>query len=166
MKKVFALLTAITIGLSSFAGTEPKEVKGYLSQQSSYDLSFNKIVVADDIDLVIYENATTNIQFDGSKENIAKVEWKIKKGTLYLSSKSGSLKGKVIVTIDVASLREITLSGISSVRSLGYLNSPELNVYIKGGCFAAIRNTGSINVVNTDETEMNVIERKGIVSVR
>lgn len=166
MKKLIVLFTALTFGLSSFAGDGPEEVKGYRTQQFSYDLSFSKIVVEDNIDLVIYENATSNIQFDGSKEDIANVEWKVKKGVLYLGSKKGHFKNKVIVTIDASKLEEITLLGQSNVRSLGNLDTPELNVYIKAGCFAAIRNTGTINIVNTDETEMNVIQKAGNVSVR
>ncbi|MFT3908510.1 MAG: DUF2807 domain-containing protein [Ferruginibacter sp.] len=166
MKKLLTVLTVLTIGLSSFASAGPEESFRYTSQKFNYNLTFDKIVVSDDIDLVIYENATTNIQFDGSKENIANVTWKVKKGVLYISSKTGSLKGKVIVTIDVAKLAEITLEGRSSVRSLGNLDTPELNVYIKDGCFAAIRNTGSINIINIDESEMNVIQKKGNVTVR
>jgi hypothetical protein len=164
MKKLIVLLTVFSFGFSSFAG--PGEFKGYRSEQFSYGLTFSKIVVEDNIDLVLYENATTNIQFDGSKEDIANIEWKVKKGVLYLSSKNGHLKNKVIVTIDVTALSEIILQGQSSVRSLGNLDSPELNVFMKGGCFAAIRNTGTINVFNTDGTEMNVIKRNGDVYVR
>ena len=164
MKKLIALLILFSFGLTAFAG--PEEFKGYRSEQFSYGLTFSKIVVEDNIDLVLYENSTTNIQFDGNQEDIANIEWKVKKGVLYLSSKNGQLKNKVIVTIDVAALSEITLQGQSSVRSLGNLNSPELNVFMKGGCFAAIRNTGAINVINTEDTEMNVLEKIGKVYVK
>ncbi len=163
MKKLIAFIAVFTLGLSAFAGTE---LKGYQSEKFSYGLSFNKIVVEDNIDLVIYENSTTNIQFDGTKADIANVEWKVKKGVLYLSSKKGHFKNKVIVTIDVAKLYEVTLLGQSSIRSLGNLDTPELNVYLRAGCFAAIRNTGSINIVNTDDSEMNVMQKTGDVSVR
>lgn len=166
MKKLIALFSLFTIVLSAFAGTGPDDLKAYRSQQFSYKLSFNKIVVADNIDLVLYENSTSNIQFDGNKEDIANVQWEIRKGILYLSSRKGAFKNKVIVTIDVAGLEEITMEGQSNVRSLGNLDTPELNIYMKGGCFAAIRNTGTINVVNMDETEMNVIQKIGNVSVR
>ncbi|MEO6670047.1 MAG: DUF2807 domain-containing protein [Ferruginibacter sp.] len=164
MKKLIVLITVFSLGLSAFAS--PKDFKGYRSEKFSYGLAFSKIVVEDNIDLVLYENATTNIQFDGNQKDIASIEWKVKKGVLYISSKNGPLKNKVIVTIDVAALSDITLEGQSSVRSLGNLNSPELNVFMKGGCFAAIRNTGAINVINTDDTDMNVIEMTGNVDVR
>jgi hypothetical protein len=166
MKKLITLVAFFSVtGLSAFAGTAPTEVKSYKSQNFNYGLSFSKIVVEDDIDLVIYENASTNIQFDGKKEDIANVEWKVKNGTLYIKSRNGSLKNKVIVTIDVAGLSEISLEGHSSVRSLGNLNSPKLNVFMKSGCFVSIKNYGAIAIINTDDTEMNFIERSGDISV-
>ncbi len=166
MKKLIVLLTVFTIaGLSAFAtGGESTDVKNYYSQYFAYKLSFNKIVVADDIDLVIYENSTTNIQFDGTKENIEKVDWKVKNGTLYIKSKSGSLKSKVIVTLDVTNLDEISIEGQSSVRSLGNLNSPKLDVYMKSGSFVAIRNYGTINIISED-AEISVLERSGDISI-
>ncbi|MBS1741878.1 MAG: DUF2807 domain-containing protein [Bacteroidetes bacterium] len=166
MKNLITLFYLLTAGLASFAGNNPEELKIYRTQQFSYAINFNKIVVKDNIDLVIYENASTNIQFDGNKEDIDNVEWKIKNGVLIIGTKKGHIKNKVIVTIDVAKLTEITLEGQSVIRSLGNLDTPELTVYMKAGCVAAIRNTGTINIINTDETEMNVIQRTGNVTVR
>ncbi len=166
MKKLIALFAAIILTGSLSVFAEPTEIKGYFSKQSSYELTFTKIVIQDDIDLVIYENATSNIQFDGSTENIAKVEWKIKKGVLYINSKRGSLKNKVMVTIDVKKLSEISIEGNSSVRSLGVLNSNELNVYVKSQSYVALRSTGSINIINTSDSEMDVKEQIGKVTIR
>ncbi len=167
MKNLITATLFSVISLGAFAGENPADVKAksYRSQHFNYGLSFTKIVVEDDIDLVIYENASTNLQFDGKKEDIAKIEWKVKNGTLYLRSKGGSMKNKVIATIDVAALTEIALQGESSVRTLGELSSPKLNVYLKGGCFISIKNYGEVNIINTEDVEMNVTQRSGNVSI-
>lgn len=166
MKNLKSLLTALMIAGSLTAFSSPIETKVYRSITANYDLSFTKIVVEDGIDLVVYENATSNMQFDGKKEDIAKVDWKVKNGVLYLRSKRGSLKNKVLVTLDVSDLKSISINGNSMVRSLGILSTPQLDVYMKGECFVAIRNLGDINVINTDETEMDVRESSGNLSIR
>lgn len=166
MKKLTGLFTAVLIAASLTAFSTPIETKAYKTTVSNYDLSFTKIVVEDGIDLVVYENATSNMQFDGKKEDIAKVDWKVKNGVLYLKSKRGSLKNKVLVTLDVTDLQSITINGSSMVRSLGILSTPHLDVYMKGECFVAIRNLGDINVINTDDAEMDVRESSGNLSIR
>ena len=166
MKKLTGLFTALMIATSLMAFSTPIETKIYKSIVSNYDLSFSKIVVEDGIDLVVYENATSNMQFDGKKEDIAKVDWKIKNGVLYLKSKRGSLKNKVLVTLDVTGLQSISINGSSMVRSIGILSAPHLDVYMKGDCFVAIRNLGDINLINTDDAEIDIRESSGNLSIR
>lgn len=165
MKKLIVLITIFSLaGVTAFAYPN-SDVKTYYSKQFNHGISFNKIVVADDIDLVVYENATSNIQFDGTDENVAKVDWKIKNGVLYLKSKQGSLKNKVLVTLDVRELKEIVIEGKSNVRSLGNLNSPNLSVVMREDCFVAIRNYGAIRIIRANDIDVDVLEKEGRITI-
>ncbi len=165
MKKLIAVFTALlfTAGSATFASTEG--TKKYNTEQSSYSESFTKIVIEDDIDVVLYENGTTNIQFDGNARNISRIEWVVKKGVLYLRSKNGSLKDKVLVTIDVNALENIVIEGDSKVRSLGILSSEELNVHLSTSSYVAIRSLGKINISNSEGTELVVKKHVGKISI-
>jgi Putative auto-transporter adhesin, head GIN domain len=156
MKKVFAMAAAIilTTGITAFAAHN--DAVKTSSQKTSYQLSFAKLQVENDIDIMLVENPEKSIEFTGDDADIAKVDWKIKDGVLIIKSKEGSLKGKVKLVVNVSRLKEIAVMGESVVRSDGELNSNVLKIYIDGGSFISVRNKGVINVVNEDGTELEV----------
>ena len=166
MKKLTVIFSIIALALTTQSFANSTSVEAYRSVQVTRTQAFNKIVVEDDIDLVIYENKTENMQFDGNKTDIAKVEWKIRNGVLYIRSKQGSLRNKVLVTLDVTNLTKIEIVGNSNVRSLGALNSPLLQVYISGESHLSIRNQGGIDVINATGGEMDVQEQIGDIVIR
>ena len=163
MKKIIAVAAAIilTTGITAFAAE--KKLDNPASQKTNYQLSFTRIVVENDIDILLVENPEKSIEFTGADADIAKVDWKIKNGALYIKSKKGSLKGKVKLVINVSHLKEIAVRGESEVRSEGELNSSSLKIYLEGSCFVSVRNTGNINVVNEDGTELDVHKVAGDV---
>ena len=65
-----------------------------VNQKTNYQLSFTRMVIENDIDILLVENPEKSIEFTGTDADIAKVEWKIKNGVLHIKSKKGSLKGK------------------------------------------------------------------------
>ena len=156
MKKIFPMVTTIilTAGITaSAAGTGHEKIA---SQKTSYQLSFAKLQVCDDIDIMLVETPEKSLEFNGTDADIAKVDWKIKDGVLYIKSKAGSLKGKVKLTVNVSHLKEIAIKGDSEVRSDGELSSASLKIYLDGSSFISVRNRGMINVVNEDGTELEV----------
>jgi hypothetical protein len=156
MKKIFAMAAAIlfTAGISAFAsGSNPGQVP---VKQFDYQLSFDRVVIEDDIDLVLEENTNKFLTVNGNDKDIEKLDWQIKKGVLYLKSKKGSLKNKISVRVTVSQLKEIFINDESSVRSTGNLASPKLSVTIKGDGFASIKNLGPIHVSNDSYTDMDI----------
>ena len=156
MKKLFAMAAAIlfTAGISAFAsgtnpGTDP-------IKQTDYHVSFNRIVVEDDIDLVLEENTSKLLTVNGNEEDVAKLNWQIRKGVLYLKSNKGSLKNKVSVRVTVNQLEEILINDESSVRSTGHLASPKLSVFLSGDGFASIKNLGPIYLSKDSYTEVDI----------
>jgi len=165
MKKLIAMAIAIliTAGITAFASDKKP---GMISQkQFDYQITFSRIVVADDIDVELKESNNKIIDVSGEEASIENVNWKIKDDVLYLKSKKGSLKEKVKVTINVSGLKELFIKGKSTVRSSGHLSSPDLYVYMEDDCLVSIKNVGQIYVINGYDTEIDVKKIVGDVRV-
>ena len=160
MKKIFSILTAVLLitGFRAAANDEGR-TRDILSAQ--YFTPFNKIVIEDDIDLVLYENSSRKIELEGSENDRNKVQWVIRKGVLYIRSKAGSLNHKVLVTLDVANLKTIEINGSSIVKSLGELHSPSLRVHVNGECFVSLTNSGEIKVTASEFADYEIRKRVG-----
>jgi len=165
MKKIIAMAAAIllTTGITAFAAE--KKLDKQLSHKTNYQLSFSRMEVENDIDILLVENPEKSLEFTGADADIAKVDWKIKNGVQQIRSKKGSLKGKVKITIHVSSLKEIVIKGESQVRSDGELNSALLNIFLDGESFVSIHNIGGINVVSEVGTELDVHKAVGNVRI-
>lgn len=165
MKKLLILSVVALLATGSSVKAQQDLVKNYASCINSFKTPFDKIVVEDDIDLVLYEQTTPQVMIDGSDYNSSKVKWTIKGSTLHISSSTGSLKGKVLVTVAVNQLTDITVLGNSSVRSLGSLKSPSIQVNMSGDGMVSIQSEGRIYVHNTEGTELDVKKSIGLVKV-
>jgi len=71
----------------------------------------------------------------------------------------------VLVTVAVNQLTDITVLGNSSVRSLGSLKSPSIQVNMSGDGMVSIQSEGRIYVHNTEGTELDVKKSIGLVKV-
>jgi Putative auto-transporter adhesin, head GIN domain len=161
--KIIIAALMLTAGLSSFA-TE-KKANSLVTEKGFYQLSFNKIVVTDDIDIRLSESTDKVIETSGASQFTEQVEWKIRDGVLYIGSKVGSLKNKVEVSISVNQLSDLIIIGDSDVRSEGALNSAKLQVFVDGEGHIAIKNTGIINVEKADDIDLHVRRVTGKVKV-
>lgn len=154
MKRVLTMVTAIilTTSLSAFAtGNERPEKK-----RASYELSFNKLQVQDGIDIVLVESSSKAIELQGADEALDRVNWSIKNGVMTVSSKKGSLKGKVKMVVNVNNLRELHVRDGSEVSTDGQLNSAELNIYLDGDAFISIKSAGDIKVTKIGDTDIDI----------
>lgn len=157
MKKTILMAAAIlfTAGAQLFAGDKNNEKPSSL--KTSYQLPFTKLQVKNDIDIRLVENTEKSIAFSGSDASIARVDWKIKNGTLYISAKKGaSLKNKVTITVNVSQLEALDIRGNSEVRSEGKLSSSLLKVYMDGSCTIDLKNKGAITIYNETDNELEV----------
>lgn len=161
MKKVLTMVTTIILAtsLSAFAGNSKP-----INQQSSYELSFTRLQVEDGIDLVLVEGPGKTIEFKGADSDVDKVDWKIQNGVMRISSKKGSLKGKVKLIINVSDLTDLYVKDGSEVSSYGRLHSAFLKIYLDGDSFVSIQSTGDIRIVKLDDTEMEVRRAVGNVT--
>ena len=135
MKKILLMSAAFILATGSLVLAQQPALKFYSAEDSRYSLQFSKIIIEDDIDVTLHESDEKSIHLEGRKEDIPDIKWKIKDGVLYLSSRSGSLKDKVLVTVDVSGLKQIEINGASEVKSLGNLHSGPLDIYLNGEKF-------------------------------
>ena len=166
MKRIIIITAAfmLTAGLSAFAKkTKPSAT---VIEKNFYQLSFSKIVVEDDIDIYLSENADKSIEISGDSKYTQQVEWKIKSGVLYIKSSNGSLKDKVKVNISVNQLSILLIKGNSDVKSEGALNSGELKVIVDGEGYIALKNTGTISIEKSDNINLNIHRTAGNVMVK
>ena len=165
MKKITIITAAFILigGLSAFAGE--KKPTTVSVEKEFYQLSFSKIVVENDIDLLLSESTDKEIEIWGDSRFTREVEWKIKNGVLYIRSKAGSLKNKASVSISVNQLSSLSVTGNSDVKSEGALNSADLKIFVDGEGKIAIKNTGAINIERADFIDLEVLRVSGNVRV-
>lgn len=165
MKKLVIITAAfmLTTGLSAFA-TE-KKATTVVTEKGFYQLSFSKIVVANDIDILLSESTDRVIEVSGDSKYTQQVEWKIRDGVLYIRSKAGSLKNKVEVSISVNQLSNVSVTGDSNAKSEGALNSKELKIFFDGEGELSIKNTGAIKIEKGGTTHLEVKRVSGKVRV-
>lgn len=154
MKRVLTMVTAIILTASLSAFSTGKE--NPVNKQASYDLSFSKLYVQDGIDIVLVESGSKAIEFIGNDADADKVDWKITNGEMKISSKKGSLKGKITLLVNVSNLNEILVKDGSEVRSRGQLNSDSLKIYLDGDAHISIKSTGDIRVIKIGETDIDI----------
>lgn len=159
MSAAFILATAFTVP------AKKQSAKFNSMEDGKYSMSFSKIVIEDDIDVMLHESAEKNILVEGWQGDVANVEWKVKNGVLYVSSKTGSLKGRVLVTVDVSGLKKIDINGASEVKSLGNLNSGSLYISMNGFGLVSIVNAGKIELVNGEGISLDVKKKTANVHV-
>lgn len=170
MKKLVFITAAFVIatGFTASAGTHNETAN---PAKVSLSTSFSRIVVEDGIELRLTESEEKSMQFNGSAADVQNVDWKVKNGTLYIKSKTGSsLKAKVSVDVNVNELQSIYVLGASDVISNGGLQSKSLEVYVDGynskAGVIALRSYGSITVEQADGTNLEVKEFEGDVTVK
>jgi len=156
---------AFILAMGFSVSAQKQNPKFYSLENNQYSLPFSKIVIEDDIDVVLHESTDKSILVEGSEENISNVEWKIKKGVMHVSSKAGSLKDKVLVTLDVKDLKQIEVNGNSEVKSLGNLHSSLLHIYLNGYCLVNILNEGKITLVNGDGIGLDIKKKTANVAL-
>lgn len=92
MKTIVIITTVLilTAGLSAFA--KEKNETAIVTENGIHQLSFSKIIVANDLDIRLSESTDRVIEISGYSKYSKLVEWKINDGVLYIRSKTGSLK--------------------------------------------------------------------------
>lgn len=156
MKKTLLISATVLFAFGFTASAQKEPTKAKHVQPIPYSSSFNKIVVADGIDLELTEGTGKELSVKGSQRNVEKMDYRIEDGTLYLASKAGSLKNYVRVEVPVQNLRQLTINGNSLVKSNGNLNSPSLKIYVNGEAMVNVTNRGQISVNNSKEIELDI----------
>ncbi len=159
---IAAAISVFTLTTAFAAKNDKTEV---VKKTATYPIHFTRIEVSDDIDLELSESAGQQIEFTGKMKDVDNVVWKIKRGVLYLSSNNGSLKNRAKVSLAVKNLKEIIINGESTVKSVGYLNSPKLSILMDGDCKVSVKNAGQVIINRGQDTELNVIQQSGPVLV-
>lgn len=120
-----------------------------------YQLGFSKLVVEDDINIVLIESSNKQMDVLGSEKDIQSFTWSIKDGIMTLSSKKRNHGDKITVTLYVQGLKQLNVLGNSIISSLGYLRTP-LSVHLKDEACVAISSKESITVYRDYQIELNV----------
>lgn len=165
MKKIF--LAVCSFALFFFANTVNATKPKPLAKEvvtTNYQLSFSKLEITDDINVVLVESINKQMDVQGTLKDIANFKWEIKDGVMKLSTKKRSNGDKLTITLYVNGLKELTVFGKSIISSLGSL-STALNVHLLDEACLAISNKQAINVFRNYAIDVSVKASKGDVKV-
>lgn len=165
MKKI--ILAVCTFALFLFVNianaTKPKPLAKEVVT-TNYQLSFTKLEVADDINVVLVESLNKQMDVQGSLQDIANFKWEIKDGVMKLSTRKRNAGERLTITLYVNGLKELTVFGRSIISSLGSL-STAINVHMLDEACLAISNKQAIHVFKNYAIDVNVKSSKGAVTI-
>jgi hypothetical protein len=124
--------------------------------------AFHSMVVYDDIDVILVEDASSTISIQGRTKCAAAVKAEVKDGQLVLSACHHPLRGRLLVQVTVQQLRTLTVRGASEIYSMGMLNSPRLDVHIEGACRVHVKNRGRVYVAHDAAHEPEYVKTRTI----
>ena len=165
MKKIIsAICLAVVLMVTQTAhATKPKPLAKEVVT-SNYQMSFSKLVVEDDINVVLIESIHKQIDVQGTLKDINSINWVIKDGIMKLSTKKRNVGERLTITLYVNGLKELTVFGKSIISSIGSLSTP-INVHLLDEACLAISNKQAINVFRNYAIDVNVKSSKGAVKI-
>lgn len=122
---------------------------------------FQKIIINNGIDLVLYEGTENLIEIKGGQKDVARVNYYIHKGILYIESRQGTLQNKVVVYLSVQQLQGIEVNGKSKISSNGFLNSDKLNLVVNDEAKFELKIRGEIFIESDESIDLHVEQWKG-----
>jgi Putative auto-transporter adhesin, head GIN domain len=157
MKKLMIMaVSLLTVNASLFAGISTVNPGTGHKATAAAKPPFHSIVINNDIDVVLTEATDNMIEVKGAAAGINMVNYYIKKGVLYISSRQGSLKGRATVYLSVNGLKNIEINGSSYLTSNGFLNSRRLNVVVRDEAKFELKNRGEILIEADSDIELHV----------
>lgn len=155
------LLGILLVSNNSFASSVPAKRE---SKTIQYQLGFSKLIVEDDINVVLVESTLKQMDVLGSEKELQSFTWSVKDGAMTISSKKRNHGEKITVTLYVQGLKELNVLGSSIISSLGHLKTP-LAVHLKDEACVALSSKESITVFRDYQIELNVKNQTGKVNV-
>jgi hypothetical protein len=146
MKKQLVLIVMIAV-LSYFnAAAAPVKPTKDNTVQVVVTASFNRIVVCNNVNVVLVEETSQHFSIKGKSKWCEAVKLEVKAGVLTVSSSRTASMKQATVYIPVQQLEGITVKGYSDVESQGTLHCGKLNIHIEGECRVSVLNNGPVTV--------------------
>jgi Putative auto-transporter adhesin, head GIN domain len=148
MKQQSATIIIATV-LSFFNATAaPEDPVKNNTVKVSVTESFNRIVVRDNVDVVLVEMSSPEVSIQGKARQCDDVKLEVKEGVLTISSRRPAVMKQAVVYVPVQQIESITVKGYSDVKSAGTLRSAKLHIRIEGECHVNVVNSGPVTVSN------------------
>jgi hypothetical protein len=141
------IIIAAVLSFFNAAAAPEKPVKTN-TVQVTVNGSFNRIVVRDNVDVVLVETNSPTISIKGKAKQCQDVLLEVKDGVLTVSSRRPAIMKQAVVYVPVQQVEQITVKGYSDVSSAGALHSAKLHIQIEGECRVNVVNSGLVTVSN------------------
>ena len=159
MKKNFLVtfVFMMSVMYSSFsAGLEKKTLSN-----SSKDPAITSLVINADVNIVLVTDGDQLVHMIGDAAFMEQVSCKQTGSNLVVnSSKNKNWKSKGVIYIPANSLKSIRINNAAYVRSAAPLIMPKLDIEVNGSCKVSVLTWGKVNLVKTDEYEIEYNVRK------
>lgn len=148
MKKIFF---SIGVALTSFAIQSFAEDSPVYTRKIENVASFEKIIVADNINVMLVTEDEGAITVEGKTEYLNSVTVTSINGVLSIKSNNKNTAGKIMVYVPVKKLSSIEITGDSKVMSAGIIDAPELKVLVEANCKLGLQTTGKITIQHAED---------------
>ena len=157
MKKNFITVSValFLLALQSFAEGNPVS-----SRKIENVAAFEKIIVSDNINVLLVTEENNTIFVEGKTEYLNAVSVSSAGGILTIKSSNKKTGSKIMVYVPVKKLSSIEITGDSKVMSAGVIDTPELKVLIEADCKLGLQTTGKIIIQYTEDFDFNFTKVK------
>jgi hypothetical protein len=155
MKKILIIAVSLLSAMAvSFGNPVLTRNNSYNRSVGKTEAAFHTIVVNDDVDVILVESDRSAVDIKGAGVGAEAVKFHVRNGKLYIGSKSGSLKDKVTVYVNVSRLASLEVNGSSRISNQGVLNSTILRVRVNGEALIDLKNYGEILFYSDDSIRL------------
>lgn len=147
MKKIAALMIAITAGVLSLNAQEPERLT--ISAGQLKNISFG-----DRMKVVLVANASQS-EVKGDMDALEKLNISVFNGSMNINPGKG-LGDNATVYVIVNDLQSLTLGQHTKVENEGILYSSRLKIFVQEGSIARLRTTGVVNAYSLDDLELSI----------
>ena len=158
MKKQIVTMLALLVLLSGSAAAQKKDASSKLvTREIKIAAPFSKLVVEGNVDVLIFEDATTVADVKGKQKTVECVKFTQKDGMLTITASRVNGKNP-IVYLPVQHLAEIEAWKDATVTGTTVLQSTDLTLSLNDDCKISVTTIGKIKLLEGPETRMVVLK--------
>ncbi len=129
--------------------------------------SFEHITISSDLDVVLLPSTGNMLSFTMDDAAAKKVGIQVSNNAMTIISTGVAGKKDFTIYLYVSELKSLVVENDASVRNLGVLNAPDLDLFVGGEARAHLKTNGRVNAQPLSDSNIKIryVSEKGMASI-